>query len=153
QLLYKVAAEIHPGNSGGPCFNARGEVVGVVTAKVEGSDKAIALCVPVGKVQDALGDVADPAARAASAEKAAGWHCLELVDGRLSVAGNLAARALAPSDDASTDARTDAAWPIAHAALVRDLEPARQVVWGNEALPEDLRWAAVNLATNYMHMK
>src|SRR5262249_18468047 len=61
--------------------------------------------------------------------------------------------ALAPSDDASTDARTDAAWPIAHAALVRDLEPARQVVWGNEALPEDLRWAAVNLATNYMHMK
>ena len=49
----QMSLAVNPGNSGGPAFNDRGEVVGVVTAKgkfVEG----VALCVPVNDLKFAI---------------------------------------------------------------------------------------------------
>ena len=51
-----MSLAVNPGNSGGPAFNDRGEVVGMVTAKgvkVEG----VALCVPANDLKSAIQDL------------------------------------------------------------------------------------------------
>jgi serine protease Do len=51
-----MSLAVNPGNSGGPAFNDRGEVVGMVTAKgvkVEG----VALCVPANDLKLAIQDL------------------------------------------------------------------------------------------------
>lgn len=48
-----MSLAVNPGNSGGPAFNDRGEVIGIVTAKglkVEG----VALCVPINDLKNAI---------------------------------------------------------------------------------------------------
>ena len=49
---------VNPGNSGGPLINAQGEVVGIITAKVERSEgrliEGIGLAIPINTVRDVL---------------------------------------------------------------------------------------------------
>ena len=49
----QMSLAVNPGNSGGPAFNDRGEVVGVVTAKGKFVEQ-VALCVPVNDLKFAI---------------------------------------------------------------------------------------------------
>ncbi len=67
QRLFQVDAAINPGNSGGPVVNNRGEVIGVASAKLAGSEISnVGFAVSVEKVRALLGrqGVVDPLAGA-----------------------------------------------------------------------------------------
>ena len=66
QPYYQIDATVNGGNSGGPVFNYKGEVVAVATAKVAGKE-GLNMCVPWRDVNRLVGAATDPAADAARA--------------------------------------------------------------------------------------
>jgi S1-C subfamily serine protease len=55
QSLIQTDAAITPGNSGGPVFNTRGEVLGIASAKLAGiAVSQVGFCVPVNELKNML---------------------------------------------------------------------------------------------------
>ncbi len=63
QDLIQVQLRAYRGASGGPLFNRRGEVVGIITANVDFANE-ISLCIPVGKAYKLIRQEARPERRA-----------------------------------------------------------------------------------------
>lgn len=57
QRYYQLSIAVNPGNSGGPVFNSRGAVIGVVTRK-SAEQEALAFCIPVEDLNLALEKIA-----------------------------------------------------------------------------------------------
>ncbi len=57
QRYYQLTIAVNPGNSGGPVFNSRGAVIGVVTRK-SAEQEALAFCIPVEDLNLALEKIA-----------------------------------------------------------------------------------------------
>ena len=56
--LIQIDAAVNPGNSGGPLLNSRGQVVGVVNAKVSRDDvEGIGFAIPIDKALDIANDL------------------------------------------------------------------------------------------------
>ena len=61
--MIQVDAAVNPGNSGGPLFNMKGEVVGIISAKYSGttssgaSIEGLGFAIPIDDVQKVLGDL------------------------------------------------------------------------------------------------
>ena len=48
--------KINPGNSGGPLVNSKGEILGIVTWKVVGTEcEGLAFCIPANPIKEKLG--------------------------------------------------------------------------------------------------
>jgi S1-C subfamily serine protease len=74
--FYQLGASVNPGNSGGPVFDNRGQVIGVVTLKA--SQESIAFCIPWQDLKDRLdGLEKDDPHRTAAAGQA--LHSLHVV--------------------------------------------------------------------------
>jgi serine protease Do len=54
KVYLQTTAPVNPGNSGGPLFNDRGEVVGVVTWKIAIVGEGLGFAIPVNAVKDFL---------------------------------------------------------------------------------------------------
>jgi serine protease Do len=52
----QTTAAVNPGNSGGPLFNLKGEVIGVVDLKVSGQSEGLNFAIPVDRVKRFLRD-------------------------------------------------------------------------------------------------
>jgi len=80
QPYYQMDISVNPGNSGGPVFDSRGHVIGVVTLK--SSKERISFCIPWQDLSAGVATVAKPdsdkAIQAANAQ-----HSFHLVLGRL----------------------------------------------------------------------
>ena len=63
--MIQTDAAINAGNSGGPLFNMKGEVIGITTAKYSGSSSSgasiegLGFAIPIGDVKAVLGDLMD----------------------------------------------------------------------------------------------
>ncbi|OCN03703.1 hypothetical protein A4S06_04910 [Erysipelotrichaceae bacterium MTC7] len=58
--LLQTSAAINPGNSGGGLFNARGELIGIVTLKKAGDEiEGLGFAIPVNKVVETINKVVD----------------------------------------------------------------------------------------------
>ena len=77
---YQLGISVNPGNSGGPVFDNRGQVIGVVTLKA--NQESIAFCVPWQDLKDRLEGLEkdDPHRIAAPAQS---MHSLHVVVGRV----------------------------------------------------------------------
>ncbi len=56
QRYYQLGIAVNPGNSGGPVFNSRGAVIGVVTRK-SAEQESLAFCIPVEELNLAIDKV------------------------------------------------------------------------------------------------
>lgn len=63
---YQLSASVNPGNSGGPVFDARGRVIGVVTLRAS-QQEALAFCVPIEDLQAAIRGLEPPGSDAGPA--------------------------------------------------------------------------------------
>ena len=55
--MFQTDAAINSGNSGGPVYNSRGEVLGVVTAKPNRTSDDIGFAMPINDVKDIIADL------------------------------------------------------------------------------------------------
>lgn len=56
--MFQIDAPVNSGNSGGPLYNARGEVIGVITAKYSSSSiEGIGFAIPINQVQSVASDL------------------------------------------------------------------------------------------------
>ena len=56
--LLQTDTSVNPGNSGGPLFNMNGEVIGVVTMKISGSNyEGMGFAIPINGVKDMIFDI------------------------------------------------------------------------------------------------
>ena len=91
ERFLQLGASVNSGNSGGPALNARGEVIGVVTASAA-EREAIGFCIPVEDVLSALRKAgALSRDRVATAEK---MHNIESIARRIRRANSIYARAI-----------------------------------------------------------
>lgn len=51
--LIQTNALAHPGNSGGPLLNARGEVIGIATTLING-ESTLLMCLPIDKMMQTI---------------------------------------------------------------------------------------------------
>ena len=58
QKLIQTDTSVNPGNSGGPLFNMKGEVIGVVAMKIAGSEyEGMGFAIPIETVIDMINDI------------------------------------------------------------------------------------------------
>lgn len=58
--MFQTDAAINSGNSGGPVFNAKGEVVGIASAKYASSSiEGLGFCIPIDDVKNMISDIVD----------------------------------------------------------------------------------------------
>ena len=56
--MFQIDAAVNSGNSGGPAFNACGQVIGIVTAKYAASDvEGLGFCVPINQAAESADDI------------------------------------------------------------------------------------------------
>ena len=59
--MFQIDADIYEGNSGGPLYNNRGEVIGIVSAKFSASSKmdGIGFAIPINTAREKISDLMD----------------------------------------------------------------------------------------------
>ncbi len=79
--FYQLGASVNPGNSGGPVFDSRGQVIGVVTLKAT-QQEGLSFCIPWKDVKERLDEIEkqDPHQSAAASQST---HRLHVVVSRV----------------------------------------------------------------------
>lgn len=166
QGFAQLGIAIDPGNSGGPVFDAHGQVIGVAALKTK-EEEALAFCIPVEDLRAALGRLAHQPPKAA--DEAASKRRLPVVFKRPTEAGTihavdldlrLAARERAPGVplDLNRSAPADLQTKLADLDKIDALifspvsDKARRVA-DDPSSSEDVRRDIGRLAAKYAELK
>lgn len=115
QKVFQVDAPINPGNSGGPLINEKGEVLGVVNAKLTAPDvEGVGFSVPINYVRHLLSDEGVEMTESKSADKLDGPALVKRV------AASIAFVKVTVSEDAAEKPPVQAVVAAKHFSLVND---------------------------------
>jgi hypothetical protein len=165
QDYYQLSISVNPGNSGGPVFDAKGRVIGVVTLKAS-RQEGIAFCVPARDLVRAL-KAQGCQSQEQQAEMAARHNLVVLVR-RISLAGSIYAKGLELYQRCLQESRFQPQLVTRKLAQIHSsfdkvknidqalLGEARSLVTqvaSDTNLPVSQRQELTNLWTNYLEMK
>jgi hypothetical protein len=149
KLHRQLDINIHPGNSGGPCLDQSGSVVGVVTYKAVGQN-GIAFCVPASALQQELARAQKLTARQRAEQ--ASQHLRQTVVTRYATATGCLLKACGLQlgmlvVGVKTELVDASHTLIANADLQRQgLELGLPAVMADKLLPEETKLALIRLA-------
>jgi S1-C subfamily serine protease len=165
-FYYQLGIAVNPGNSGGPVFDQRGQVIGMVTLKAR-QQEGVGFCIPAKDLQAGL-DLAEAQTPQGKARLAA-RHDAQVVFRRLATANRVCTEALKMYVEGAREAEANGmsvADGIRAAAdkvlpqvneinrkLISDLDPILRRVVADEDLPESVRTDLADLERLYRDQK